>query len=213
MRNPLTTTADQLALRHVVRETPDWFGRPVDAIGDAATGGRLWLGAAAALGALGPRGRRAAVNGAGAYLAASALSNGPAKWASRRARPKGFLLADLPRLGRRPSTSSFPSAHTAAAVAFATAASIELPPAAPVLLAPAAAVALARIRAVRHYPTDVLAGAALGGAVGVGTAFAVRRWRHRGGAAPVPDVSERPGGVEVQAMDQESGMDASALGS
>jgi undecaprenyl-diphosphatase len=212
MRNPLTI-ADRLALRHVVREVPDWFGRPVDAVGNAATGGRLWLGAAAALGALGPRGRRAAVSGAGAYLSASALSNGPAKWATRRARPKGFLLADLPRLGRRPSTSSFPSAHTAAAVAFATAASIELPRAAPALVAPAAAVALARIKAVRHYPTDVLGGAALGGAVGVATAVAVRRWRRRGGAAPAADVSEPPSGVDVQAMNQESGMDASALGS
>jgi hypothetical protein len=67
MRHPLTT-ADRLALRHVVLEVPDWFGRPVDAVGQAATGGRLWLGAAAALGALGARGRRAAVNGVAAVL-------------------------------------------------------------------------------------------------------------------------------------------------
>ena len=212
MRNPVTI-ADRLALRHVVREVPDWVGRPVDAVGTAATGGRLWFGAAALLAAVGPRGRRAAVNGLGAYLAASAVANGPAKWATRRARPNGFLLADLPRLGRRPTTSSFPSAHTATAVAFATAASIELPQAAPVLLAPAAAVALARIRAVRHYPTDVIAGAALGGIVGLGTALAVRAWRHRGDRAAGADVSEHSAGVDVQAMQRESGLDAGALGS
>ena len=194
--------ADRLALRRTVRKVPPWVGRPADAIGHAATGGRLWLGAAAALAARGPRGRRAAVNGAVAYLATSALANGPAKWAARRARPRGFLLADLPRMGRRPSTSSFPSAHTATAVAFATAASIELPAATPVLLVPAAAVALSRIRAVRHYPSDVLAGAALGGAAGLGSALVIRWWRRRAG----PElVSEPAHGVEQQSMLQETG--------
>jgi undecaprenyl-diphosphatase len=202
--------ADRLALRRTIKKIPPWVGRPADLIGHAATGGRLWLGAAAGLAVLGPRGRRAATNGVAAYLATSALANGPAKWATQRNRPRGFLLADLPRMGRRPSTSSFPSAHTATAVAFATAASIELPLAAPVLLAPAAAVALARIQAVRHYPSDVLAGAALGGVVGIGSGLLLRRWRGRSAG---DDVSEADDLVEPQAMLEETGWDAGALGS
>jgi undecaprenyl-diphosphatase len=202
--------ADRVALRHVARDIPSWLERPVKTVGGAASGGRLWVGAAAALAALGPRGRRAAVDGVAAYLAASALANGPAKWATRRSRPNGFLLADLPRLGRRPQTSSFPSAHTATAVAFATAASIELPAAAPLVFAPAAAVALSRLQAVRHYPTDVLAGAALGGAVGLGSAFALRRVRRRGrseGVSEPPQLNVR----EESSAETEQG--ASALGS
>jgi undecaprenyl-diphosphatase len=200
---------DQAALRHFVKEIPDSIGGPANAIGTAATGGRLWFGTAAGLALLGRRGRWAAVGGLAAYGAASAAANGPAKWTARRARPRGVLLAGMPRLGRRPSTSSFPSSHTAAAVAFATAASIELPAAAPALFVPAAAVAVARMRAVRHYPTDVLAGAVLGAALGGGSALLVRRLR---ALVSGSDVSDAPEGVEVDPMLEETEWDGLALG-
>jgi len=200
---------DQAALRHLVKEIPDSIGGPANAIGTAATGGKLWFGTAAGLALLGRRGRWAAVSGLAAYGVASAAANGPAKWVARRSRPRGVLLAGLPRLGRQPSTSSFPSSHTAAAVAFATAASIELPAAAPALFVPAVAVAVARMRAVRHYPTDVLAGAALGAALGGGSALAVRRLRRR---LSRTDVSHTPERVPVAPMDDEAGWDGRALG-
>jgi undecaprenyl-diphosphatase len=55
-----------------------------------------------------------------------------------------------------------PSSHTAGAVAYATAASLQSPPLALVLLPAASAVSWSRTASGRHFPTDVVAGAALG---------------------------------------------------
>ena len=177
---------DQLALRRVVQSIPEPVGEVMTTIGRSASGGALWLGSAAVLAAVGPRGRRAAGRGLVAYTVTSAIANGPAKWISRRQRPNGILLKDLPRLGDRPKTSSFPSSHTAAATAFAVAASGALPLAAPVLGPLAASVALSRVRAVRHFPTDVLAG----GALGVGVGVVVHIVGSRGNCAPSPRPRE-----------------------
>lgn len=57
---------------------------------------------------------------------------------------------------------SFPSGHTLHAVGFATVALAYFPWLAPVLLPFVALVALSRVVLGLHYPTDVLAGAALG---------------------------------------------------
>ena len=172
------TFADRLALRRIVRHLPPPLGPVVTAVGHAATGGGLWFASAAALVLCGRRGRRSAGSGLVAYAAASALANGPVKWLVRRPRPGGAPLLGLRRRGHAPPTSSFPSSHTAAGFAFALAASAELPAAAPVLVPAAVGVALARMRAVRHYPSDVAAGALLGIGVAAVTAWAVRR-RHR----------------------------------
>jgi undecaprenyl-diphosphatase len=85
------------------------------------------------------------------------------------------LLRGLSRLGKEPKTSSFPSSHTAAAVAFALGASVELPPAAPVLGALASTVALSRLTAVRHFPTDVVGGVVLGLVIGTSVTVVARR--------------------------------------
>lgn len=58
--------------------------------------------------------------------------------------------------------NSFPSGHTADAVAAARALARALPEAAPVAYAAAAAVALIQIPRCAHYPSDVGAGAAVG---------------------------------------------------
>jgi undecaprenyl-diphosphatase len=85
------------------------------------------------------------------------------------------LLRGLSRLGKQPKTSSFPSSHTAAAVAFALGASAELPAAAPVLGALASTVALSRLTAVRHFPTDVVGGVVLGAIIGTSVIVVARR--------------------------------------
>jgi membrane-associated phospholipid phosphatase len=175
MLGRVASIADQAALRHVVKKIPEPVASTVTTVGRAASGGALWVGSAAALSITGARGRRSAVRGLVAYGAASALANGPAKWAARRDRPSGMLLKGLPRVGGRPKTSSFPSSHTAAATAFALASSAELPAAAPVLGALAATVALSRVIAVRHFPTDVVAGVILGAAVGTTVVVVGRR--------------------------------------
>ena len=71
-------------------------------------------------------------------------------------------------------SSSFPAGHAATAFAGAVLLSLLAPRLAPLLLALAALIGLSRIYDGVHYPTDVLAGAALGALVGAASAVAVR---------------------------------------
>jgi membrane-associated phospholipid phosphatase len=126
----------------------------------AASYSRLWLLIAGVLTVRGgPDGRRAAGRGLLAIAIATAVANGPAKLLVRRQRPSS---RGRPTLVRTPRSTSFPSGHSAAAVAFATGASAELPVLAPVLVPLAGAVAYSRIHTGVHYPSDVAAGMAIG---------------------------------------------------
>jgi undecaprenyl-diphosphatase len=95
-----------------------------------------------------------------------------------RARP---ALADpsLTALVATPPSPSFPSGHTATAFAAAVAVGALHPRLRWPLVAVAALVGLSRIYLGVHYTLDVLAGAALGTAIGLTVAWAVRRfpWR------------------------------------
>ena len=130
----------------------------------AANYSRLSLACAALLATLGgPRGRRAAVSGLSAAFAAAALVNLAAKPLGRRPRPDRLAArVPLPRHVRMPSSRSFPSGHTAAAVAFAAGAGRALPATRIPLYGLAAAVGYSRVHTGVHYPGDVLAGAVLG---------------------------------------------------
>jgi undecaprenyl-diphosphatase len=81
----------------------------------------------------------------------------------RRQRP---VLEGLPPLGGAPSSLSFPSAHATASFACATAMT-RIAPEAAVLFVLAAAIAACRPYLGMHYPSDVLAGAMLGTALGL----------------------------------------------
>lgn len=120
--------------------------------------------AAAALLALRPgRSRRAAVLGVAAIGVASATANLLGKKLVRRPRP--HRAVDSPFPGRHvpmPESASFPSGHTASAVAFAAAVSPVLPAATIPLGLLAVAVGYSRIHTGVHYPGDVVAGAVLG---------------------------------------------------
>jgi undecaprenyl-diphosphatase len=130
------------------------------AITRAANYSRLWLAIAGGLAAFGGRrGRRAAERGLIALALAAAVANGPAKLLVRRRRP---FRHSRPALIRIPRSTSFPSGHSATAFAFATGAGAELPLLAPVLIPLAGAVAYSRVHTGVHYPSDVMAGAAIG---------------------------------------------------
>lgn len=64
-----------------------------------------------------------------------------------------------------PGSRSFPSGHTAAAVAFARGVGRQLPQARLPLEALAALVGYSRVHTGVHYPGDVVAGALLGAAI------------------------------------------------
>ncbi|WP_037664717.1 phosphatase PAP2 family protein, partial [Streptomyces aurantiacus] len=74
------------------------------------------------------------------------------------------------RLKRQPVTTSFPSGHSASAAAFAAGVALESPRLGAAVAPLAGAVALSRVYTGVHFPSDVLAGAALG----AGAALAVR---------------------------------------
>jgi undecaprenyl-diphosphatase len=86
------------------------------------------------------------------------------KSAATRARPYQ-VLRDI-RIGIDPLDAfSFPSGHTLHAVAFTVVAVSNYPALAPVLVPFTLLIALSRVVLGLHYPSDVLAGAAVGACV------------------------------------------------
>jgi len=158
-------------MRRWTRRQPEPIDQLLVGLSRAGEHSKLWLGLAAAGAALGGRrGRRAAGYGTLALAFTSATVNGPIKLLIGRRRP-------TPRrwLRRQPRTSSFPSGHAASGFAFAVAVTRELPQAGPLLLPLAGTMAYSRVYLGVHYPSDVVAGAAFGTAVGMATRPAVRR--------------------------------------
>jgi membrane-associated phospholipid phosphatase len=124
--------------------------------------GAIWFAVGVVAAAFDPRRRRRWL--IAAALAPTAIGlNFSVKVLARRRRP---VLDGLPPLGGAPSSLSFPSAHSTSSFAAAAAMSRIAPPKAPALYAGAAAIALTRPYLGMHYPSDVLAGAAIGLALG-----------------------------------------------
>ncbi|MFH8974629.1 phosphatase PAP2 family protein [Streptomyces sp. NPDC017890] len=137
--------------------------RALRRLSHAADHSKVSLGIAAALAVSGARPRRAALVGVGAVAVASASSNLLGKRLVRRARPdREAARVTVDRYVPMPASASFPSGHTASAVAFATAVGVVLPAAAVPLGALASAVGYSRVHTGVHYPGDVAAGAVLG---------------------------------------------------
>lgn len=142
----------------------------------------LWLGIAGVMAAVGGRtGRRAAINGVASIALASATANLVGKQVTNRRRPDR-VWHEVPEVRHvpMPTSTSFPSGHSASAFAFAEGVGA----AAPALGVPvrllAVAVAYSRVHTGVHYPGDVVAGTLIGVTAGEvacrGLAFARRRW-------------------------------------
>jgi diacylglycerol kinase family enzyme/membrane-associated phospholipid phosphatase len=154
-------------------------------LGRAADHGGLWLAVAAGLGARHDKwSRRAALRGIAAMAVASTAANVVTKQLAGRARPEVILPA---RPASKPlRTTSFPSGHAASAAAFATGVALEVPGLAVPVGGLAALVGASRVVTRMHYPSDVLAGFALGTAAGLLT---LRWWARR---PAVPAAAARP---------------------
>lgn len=162
--------ADRAAFRALASTELPVLGPWLPRLSRAADRSALWLAVAAVLAVVAGRdGRRAAVHGVVAIGATSAATNLPAKVLTGRPRPGADRVPTVRRLRRTPTSSSFPSGHTASAFAFATAVGRDVPALRWPLLTLAGGVGLSRVYTGVHYPGDVLVGAALGVAVGRAT--------------------------------------------
>ncbi|MGW2300441.1 phosphatase PAP2 family protein [Streptomyces sp. NPDC001809] len=132
-------------------------------LSDAANHSKISFAVAAGLALVPGRPRRAALAGVGAIAVASATANLLGKRLVRRPRPdREEARVVVGRHVKMPDSASFPSGHTASAVAFATAAGVVFPPASVPLQVLAMAVGYSRVHTGVHYPGDVAAGAVLG---------------------------------------------------
>jgi membrane-associated phospholipid phosphatase len=135
----------------------------------AANYSRLWMASAALLAVFGgPTGRKAAATGLISVGVTSAVVNQGFKRVFRRDRPLR-VQEDTNRHVRMPTSTSFPSGHSASAFAFAQGVSATMPWTGIGLRITATAVAYSRVHTGVHYPADV--------AVGQLTADTVRRVR------------------------------------
>jgi membrane-associated phospholipid phosphatase len=131
-------------------------------LGKAGNNGAIWFALGVALAIVDSSNREA-------WLICAALGpiaiglNYAVKLVVRRPRP---VLEGLPPLGGAPSSLSFPSAHATSSFAVATAMA-RVEPLGALAFVLAIALALGRPYLGMHYPSDVLAGAILGIALGL----------------------------------------------
>ncbi|MFC8887526.1 phosphatase PAP2 family protein, partial [Streptomyces cinereoruber] len=155
-------SVDHRLTRHMAAWDSAWARRLLPPVEEAAEHTKLWWATAAAMAAGGGlRGRRAAAAGIAAMAVAELLSNGVVKKLVERRRPPKEWIPHSD-VEDRPDSSSFPSGHTAAAVAFTAAVAPAWPWAGAACAVPTALVAIERVHSGAHYPSDVAVGAAIG---------------------------------------------------
>lgn len=155
---------DRAVYAAVAGTTTPRLDRAMRRLSRAADYSRLSIASGALLAlAGGPRGRRAAGSGLASVATTAAFVNVVVKPLGRRRRPDRTSVAvPVDRQIRMPGSRSFPSGHTAAAVAFASGVGRVMPLAGIPLHVLAALVAYSRVHTGVHYPGDVLAGSLLG---------------------------------------------------
>lgn len=172
---------DRAVYQAIARTPTPTIDEPLRRLSGIANGSKLWLGVAGALFVLGGRsGRRAAITGVVALGIDSAFVNLPIKSASRRARPDREQ-AGVPeqRWVPMPTSTSFPSGHSASGFAFAGAVAGTMPGLAVPLRGLATAVAYSRVHTGVHFPGDVVVGSLIGATIGEATSLAARAVRRR----------------------------------
>lgn len=132
---------------------------------------RAWHAIGLTMAIVSPSRRRQSLRLALALGVESAIVNGVLKSLIPRTRPP--LLDDATYEVRRPKTRSFPSGHASSACLTAVLLSDGLPRLRPLWWSFAAVVSASRVHNRMHHGSDVVAGAAIGAAMG---AVVTRRW-------------------------------------
>ncbi|WP_051389295.1 bifunctional phosphatase PAP2/diacylglycerol kinase family protein [Arthrobacter sp. 35W] len=176
------TQVDRAVVAKVVALPPGPWDGGLRWLTNAATKGKLWFAASAAMAVVPGTPRRAAAHGLMALGVASAVTNLVFKTALPRLRPHPGLWPAFRFNHPQPTSSSLPSGHSASAAAFATGVAFSSPALGLAVAPVAAAVAYSRVHTGAHWPSDV----ALGSAVGVGAAFLTRGWFPAAGPVPPP---------------------------
>jgi diacylglycerol kinase family enzyme/membrane-associated phospholipid phosphatase len=164
--------ADRAISRAISALPPSPFDSAMKAVSTAANHSVLWFAVAALLASRRGASRKAAARGVLAIAGASATANAVLKPMLPRRRPAASELPAYQTLASPPTSSSFPSGHSASAAAFTTALALESPRLGLAVAPLATAVAYSRIHVGVHWTSDVVAGAGVGAAV----ALATRRW-------------------------------------
>jgi membrane-associated phospholipid phosphatase len=161
---------------------------PLRTLSTVANYSRIWFGIAGLLALFGGRtGRRAAFAGAVSIGVTAAVNVGLKTVGRRRPDREEYGVPEERRV-RMPTSTSFPSGHSAAGFAFANSVSAEIPGLAFPLRVLALCVAYSRVHTGVHYPSDALAGGIVGGVVGQTVAFVT----HRGSSGCGPDGARPP---------------------
>ena len=152
----------ELDLLRALRVSPS-IEQPLKAFSKTGEHAAVWLAFGLAGAALDERRREQWLRATGVVAVAYA-TNIALKYVVRRKRPQ---VDGFPALTKTVTTLSFPSAHSTTAFAAARVFSSLLPSwATGPLYTVATAMAVSRVALGVHYPTDVIAGAALGTAIG-----------------------------------------------
>ncbi|MFC5063915.1 bifunctional phosphatase PAP2/diacylglycerol kinase family protein [Actinomycetospora atypica] len=167
---------DRRITESVGRMPPNFLDDALLTLTRSANHSGLWFAAGSVLAGLGTRRTRlGATRGVMAIGLASLVANGVLKPLFPRRRPAAELLPPYRSLPDRPTSSSFPSGHSASAMAFTVGVALESPRAGLVLAPLAATVAYSRIHVGVHWTSDVAVGASLGAAI----ALLTTRWLPR----------------------------------
>jgi len=115
-----------------------------------------------------------------ATVAKRAAKNRVDRWRPHSVK-RGKAIKPRPGSSKAKARNSFPSGHSAGAMAVASAFAAEYPEHRASALAAGGAVGLTQVPTTRHYPSDVVAGAAIGVAtdavVGLAWPAVLRLWR------------------------------------
>ena len=174
------------AVYGVIADTPTPnLDVPLRQLSSMANHSKIWFAIAGGLALFGGEtGRRATFAGVVSIGAASLITNAVVKPLAQRRRPdrEGEDVPDA-REVPMPTSTSFPSGHSASAFAFASAVGKEIPAIGGPLRGLAGAVAYSRVHTGVHYPTDVIIGSIIGASIGDVTLallrFATRRHNAR----------------------------------